>query len=104
MFRVTAIVLACAFSVSSASAVRELVVIEEPQPAQGVEGVVLDPSGAPIQDMIVTDCTGEWVAVLRSTATDTKGHFHFFLDSAGRGSTISASIMRGSTRWNSGLN
>jgi Carboxypeptidase regulatory-like domain len=77
VFRVTAIVLACAFSVSSASAVRELVVIEEPQPAQGVEGVVLDPSGAPIQDMIVTDCTGEWVAVLRSTATDTKGHFHF---------------------------
>ncbi len=58
-------------------AVRELVVIEELQPAQRVEGVVLDPSGAPIPDMTVTDCTEEWVSVLRSTTTDSKGRFRF---------------------------
>lgn len=46
--RVAAIALIFAFFVASAKAVRELVVIEEPQPARRVEGVVLDPSGAPI--------------------------------------------------------
>jgi hypothetical protein len=58
-------------------AARELVVIEELQPAQRVEGVVLDPSGSPIPDMTVTDRTQEWVAVLRFTTTDSKGHFRF---------------------------
>ena len=58
-------------------AIREIVTIEEPQPAQRVEGVVLDPSGAPIAHMTVTDRTKEWVAVLRSTTTDDAGHFHF---------------------------
>ena len=77
MYRATAIVLICGFFVTSAKAVRELVVIEELQPAQRVEGVVLDPSGAPIPNMTVTDRTGEWVAVLRSTTTDSNGHFRF---------------------------
>lgn len=77
MRRATAIALACAFFVTSAKAVRELVVIEELQPAQQVEGVVLDPSGAPIPDMKVTDRSEQWVAILRSTTTDSKGHFRF---------------------------
>lgn len=75
--RVTAIALTWTFFVASAMAVRELVIIEEPQPAQRVEGVVLDPSGAPISGMAVTDRTEGWVAVLRSTTTDSKGHFRF---------------------------
>jgi hypothetical protein len=75
--RATAIALTWAVFVTSANAVRELVLIEELQPAQRVEGVVLDPSGAPIPDMTVTDRTDEWVAVLRSTTTDSKGHFRF---------------------------
>jgi len=41
------------------------------------EGVVLDPSGAPIPDMTVTDRTDGWAAVLRATTTDSKGHFRF---------------------------
>ena len=77
MRRVILIALACAFLVASAKAVRELVVIEEPQLAQRVEGIVLDPSGAPIPDMTVTDRTENGVAVLRTTKTDSKGHFHF---------------------------
>lgn len=77
MRREAAIALACAFFMTPARAVRELVVIEELQPAQQVEGVVLDPSGAPIPDMTVTDRSEQWVAVLRSTKTDSKGHFRF---------------------------
>ena len=83
--RATAIALICAFFVTSATAVRELVVIEELQPAQRVEGVVLDPSGAPIPNMTVTDRTEEWVAVLRSTTTDSNGHFRF---SSQRGKSV----------------
>ncbi|HEX4487727.1 MAG TPA: carboxypeptidase-like regulatory domain-containing protein [Terriglobales bacterium] len=77
MHRTTAIALLCVCLVSSAKAVRELVTIDELQPAQRVEGVVLDPSGAPIPNMTVTDRTEEWVAVLRSTTTDSTGHFRF---------------------------
>jgi Carboxypeptidase regulatory-like domain len=75
--RATAITLTCAFFVTSAKAVRELVVIKELQQAQQVEGFVLDPSGAPIPDMTVTDRSEQWVAILRSTTTDSKGHFRF---------------------------
>jgi len=79
MRRVIAIALACAcvFCVASAEAVRVLVIIEEPQLAQKVEGIVLDPSGGPILDMTVTDRTEDGVAVLRTTKTDSKGHFQF---------------------------
>jgi hypothetical protein len=73
--RAIAIAVLCAFFVSPAKAVRELVVIEELQPAQRVEGIVLDPSGAPIPNMTVTDRTEEWAAVLRTTTTDSDGHF-----------------------------
>jgi hypothetical protein len=77
MPRPIAIALLCAFFVTSAKAVRELIIIEEPQLAQRVEGVVLDPSGSPIPDMTVTDRTENGVAVLRSTKTDSRGRFHF---------------------------
>ena len=83
--RAAAIAVICAFFVSSAEAVRELVTIDELQPAQRVEGVVLDPSGAPIPNMTVTDRSKEWVAVLRSTTTDSNGHFHF---SSQRGKSV----------------
>jgi hypothetical protein len=79
------IALTCAFFVASAKAVRELVVIEEPQLALRVEGIVLDPSGAPIPDMTVTDRSENGVAVLRTTKTDSKGHFHFLSQ---RGKTV----------------
>jgi hypothetical protein len=49
MRRVIVIALKCAFFVAPAKAVRELVLVEEPKLAQGVEGIVLDPSGAPSQ-------------------------------------------------------
>jgi len=62
-----------------------LVTVDEPQPAQRVEGIVLDPSGAPIPNMTVTDRSEEWVAVLRSTTTDTSGHFRF---SSQRGKSV----------------
>lgn len=77
MRRVMMIALAFASSIASAKAVRELVVLEEPQLAQRVEGTVVDPSGAPIPDMTVTDRTEKGVTVLRTTKTDSKGHFHF---------------------------
>ena len=77
MRRVIVIAFTCAFFVASAQAVRELIIIEEPQLAQRVEGIVLDPSGAPIPDMTVTDRTENGVAVLRTAKTDSKGHFHF---------------------------
>jgi hypothetical protein len=99
--RVAAIAVICAFFVTYVKAVRELVQIDEFQPAQRVEGVVLDPSGAPIPNMTVTDRTEGWVAVLRSTTTDRKGHFRF--SSQRRKSvSISTSKTRCSTRCNSG--
>lgn len=70
---------------ASAHAVRELVEIEEPQAAQRVEGIVLDPTGAPIADMTVTDRAEGCQVVLRSTKTDSKGHFRF---SKQRGKTV----------------
>src|SRR5215469_9679648 len=63
--------------IPAAVAVREIVVIEEPQPARQVDGVVLDPSGAPISGMTVTDRTEDEATVLRSTRTDEQGRFHF---------------------------
>jgi hypothetical protein len=97
--RAAAIAVICAFFVSSAKAVRELVTIDELQPAQRVEGVVLDPSGTPIPNMTVTDRSEEWVAVLRSTQRTSTGIFAF-LRSAVKVCTIS--ITRYSTPCNSG--
>jgi len=77
MYRLVTLALACAFFVPTAMVVRELVIIDEPQLAQKVEGVVLDPTGAPIPDMTVTDRTENGVAVLRSVRTDGLGRFHF---------------------------
>ena len=77
MRRVIGIALAYICFAASASAVRELVVIQEPQLAQRVEGVVLDFSGDPIAGVTVTDRTQDGVTILRSTTTDAKGHFRF---------------------------
>jgi len=74
---VLAITLMCGFFTATANAVRELVIIEEPHPAQRVEGVVLDPAGAPISGVIVSDRTEDGVSTIRSTKTVGKGHFHF---------------------------
>jgi hypothetical protein len=74
---VIVIALICAFYVRSAKTVRQLVVVDEPQFAQRVEGMVRDPSGSPIPDMTVTLRTHNCAAVLRTTTTDSKGHFHF---------------------------
>jgi len=77
MHRVLAIALLFAFFVPAAMAVRELLIIDTPQVAQKVEGVVLDPNGDPIPNMTVSDRTEDGGAVLRSTKTDERGHFHF---------------------------
>ncbi len=61
---------------TSASAVREFVVLEEPLRAQRVEGIVLDPADAPVADVKVSDCTPGWTSVLRTTTTDRRGRFH----------------------------
>jgi hypothetical protein len=71
----TAIAIVSAFFATSASAVREFLILQEPQPAQRVEGVVLDSAGLPIEGMTVSDCTPKWSKILRSTTTDSKGHF-----------------------------
>ena len=76
MRRLIVLGLACAFFASPANAVRELVIVEEPQSAQRVEGVVLDPNENPIAGM-VTDRAEGCQVVLRSTKTDSKGHFRF---------------------------
>jgi hypothetical protein len=77
MQRVIGIALGFICLAASASAVRELVIVQRPQLAQRVEGVVLDFNGDPIAGMTVTDRTLDGVAVLRTTTTDAKGHFHF---------------------------
>jgi len=77
MRQITIVVIACAFFAASAHAVRELMIIEQPEPAQRVEGVVLDPTGAPITGMTVTDRSEGCQIVIRSTRTDRKGHFRF---------------------------
>jgi len=83
--RMIVIALVWASFVPTATAVRELFTIDEFQPSQRVEGIVLDPSGAPIPNMTVTDRTDRWAAILRSTTTDDKGHFRF---SRQRGKTV----------------
>jgi hypothetical protein len=75
--RIIGITALCLFVVISGVAARYTVRIEEPQPAQRVEGVVLDPSGAPIPDVTVSDRTDQWEAVLRTAKTDRQGRFHF---------------------------
>src|SRR5262249_55168688 len=77
MHRALAAALLFGFFVPAAMAVRELVIIDTPQVAQKVEGVVLDSNGDPITNMTVTDRTEDGKPVLRSTKTDERGHFHF---------------------------
>jgi hypothetical protein len=85
MHRALAATLLFGFFVPAAMAVRELVIIDTPQVAQKVEGVVLDPNGNPITSMTVTDRTEDGKSVLRSTKTDEQGHFYFVSQ---RGKTI----------------
>ena len=67
-----------------ARAVREFVVIDAPFIAQQVEGVLVDPSGAPIPWATVSDCSIGWASVLRTTTTGSEGRFHLSRR-AGRG-------------------
>ena len=85
MRRGIGITLAFLFFAASAYAVRQLVILEEPQLAQRVEGVVLDPNGDPIAGMTVTDRTEDGITILRSTSTDAGGYFRF---STQRGKSI----------------
>lgn len=56
-------------------AVREFVVLDEPLRAQRVEGAILDPVGASIPNVTVSDCERDGKAVLRTTKADAEGHF-----------------------------
>lgn len=80
--RVLTVAFIWALLVTSANAARELIEIEEPQPSQRVEGIVVDPSGAPIEGMTVTDLSDDWGEVLRSTKKDKRGHFRFSAESS----------------------
>jgi hypothetical protein len=60
-----------------AIAVRQVVILHDPQPAKCLEGVVLDPTGAPIPFMTVNDRAEDWGTVLRSTTTDSERRFGF---------------------------
>ena len=74
--RVSHILLAWALLVPSAMAIRELVELEELQPAQQAERIILDPSDTPIPNMKGTDCKGgpQYCVQLHLT---TKGTFAF---------------------------
>ena len=84
--RVSHILLAWALLVPSAMAIRELVELEELQPAQQAERIILDPSDTPIPNMKGTRLQG-WTAVLRSTTSDDKGYFRLSRQ-RGKNSTI----------------
>lgn len=51
--------------------------IEKPQSAKLVGGIVTDPSGAVVPDVIVEERSQDWGTVLRSTETDENGRFEF---------------------------
>ena len=51
--------------------------IEKPQSAKLVGGIVTDPSGAVVPDVIVEERSQNWGTVLRSTKTDENGRFKF---------------------------
>ena len=55
----------------------EIVEIEKPQVAKSVSGLVNDPSGAALTEVIVEERTSDWKTVLRSTETNGHGRFHF---------------------------
>ncbi len=55
----------------------EIVEIEKPQLAKSIAGVVTDPTGAAIPGVTVEERSEDWKVVLRSTATDDHGRFHF---------------------------
>jgi hypothetical protein len=77
MRRAMAVALMCAALAGSAWAVRQIVQLSTPFVARKVDGVVLDPSGAPIADLTVTDLRENWGKVIRTTKTDGQGRFHF---------------------------
>jgi len=64
-------------SLSLAGQGYETVEIEKLQSAKLVGGIVTDPSGAVLPDVIVEERSQDWKTVLRSTGTDEKGRFDF---------------------------
>jgi hypothetical protein len=75
--RAIAVALMCGALAGSAWAVRQIVQIRNPLVARKVEGVVLDPTGGPISDVTVSDLNENWGEVIRTTKTDSEGHFSF---------------------------
>jgi hypothetical protein len=55
----------------------EIAEVEAPILSKAVAGVVIDPSGAEVDGVVVEERSSDWKTVLRSTTTDTKGRFHF---------------------------
>jgi hypothetical protein len=53
------------------------------QRARVLGAVVRDASGAPVEGMLVEECTPDWKTLLRSTKTDANGKFAFPRDTGG---------------------
>jgi hypothetical protein len=69
-----------------------LITIERPFQAQNLGGVVIDPTGTPVEGVTVKECDASFTSVLASTWTDKEGHFVF--PKAKRGSTHYLSLSK----------
>jgi type II secretory pathway component PulC len=58
----------------------EIVEVEAPKHSKALAGIVKDPSGAEVEGVVVEERSSDWKTVLRSTTTDSKGHFLFSSD------------------------
>ena len=59
-------------------ALAQMEIVEMPsRTAKALAGIVTDPSGAPLEGVLVEERSSNWANVLRSTKTDAKGLFHF---------------------------
>jgi hypothetical protein len=75
--RLTAIVVSLGLVSAAYAQGYALVVIEHPFRAQDLAGAVVDPTGAPVEGVVVEDCDASFMHVLASTQTDEKGRFRF---------------------------
>jgi hypothetical protein len=77
LFRYLGVIAITALAVQHANAVYEIVVIEKPFLSSALSGVVLDPSGAPVDGVVVYDCDAEFKRVLATANSDARGRFSF---------------------------